>query len=401
MKQTDIMDTLRELKDMFLAGAISEEEFQSLKMEFLQKQNLLPVSQNQGTPAQPMATTQGSVPVSKDSTGSLAPKQQILSQRGDVVARGIPVATSKSISSDKLIAAEPGFVHKTPPILQGVEPQLSLTPSHGMPASIPVADRQQEFMRLYTEATQQAAIDPQGALGKLAQAQQLAPELCDDVFRQWEQYGLYVLQQKQEEAAAQQRVQAEAHKKAQEQALLQSVVTPTPVPKHSLEAPPLLGEEEWPGKSGESTNPGFEMPRSQTAQTAEPEPDEPASILLSGINDLLAEEDFLGAFDLLEHLMPKYPESKKIRMLYQMCRQQVEQFYQERFVNLENLYPALTCSMQELLTLVGQLDHRSGFLASQLNGATSIEDLVSISGLDDFAVLRFLDRLQQRNLLRF
>lgn len=410
MKQTDIMDTLRELKEMFMAGAISEEEFQSLKMDFLQKQNLIPAGNSAATSSSGVSpfvpkNAGGSIP-SRAPSDPFVPKARVFSNDANQGSRGVPVATAKSSSSDQLSAAPTqAIIHKTPPLLQGLEQATSLTPSHGMPASTALEDRQQEFMRLYTEATQLAATQPDSALQRLKSAKSLAPELCDDVFHQWEQYSHYMIQQQREERAAQQKAQAEAPQKAQEQALLQSVAaahqaTLYGVGKHEHEAPLLHGEE-GPGKSGESTNPGFDMPRSAHSHPQDDFTDEPTAILLSGVNDLLAEEDFLGAFDLLEHLIPQHPESNKIQILYKMCRQQVEQVYLEKFAGSENMYPVLTCSLQELLTLSGQLDHRAGFLASQMNGATSIEDLVNISGLEEFAVFRLIEKLQQRSLIRF
>jgi formylglycine-generating enzyme required for sulfatase activity len=44
---------------------------------------------------------------------------------------------------------------------------------------------QERFMQLYVQGTELVASDPERGLGLLQEAQQLAPHLCDDNFRQW------------------------------------------------------------------------------------------------------------------------------------------------------------------------------------------------------------------------
>lgn len=499
MKRDDIMETIRELKEMFLAGAISQEEFEKLKMEFLQEQNLVPASEAnaaEGAASAPPTPSASSIPSMRANSDPFIPKSKV-SQSQDVLS-GVPIATTKSGSQSDLPAAdeavsEPGFFSEhTPPFQQGGGP--SHTPSQGIPASTGVEDRTQQFMNLYTQATQQAGTDPNGALRKLEEARLLAPELCDDVFRQWVNFAKYTLQEMRaadpsvrnsgiltphptdsvlsgslSNASLEQQPSSSASSNPFEpmsasnpgldastpakQPLFEPEPESSPfepisgssnpfeakpsngggpnpfVPQNDIfESKPaasdsfdatsdtpdgldafvpqeadLLFEDDPPGTTvpSESTNPGFEMPKSLAPEaTDSSEMDDPTAILLEGVNDLLGEEDFQGAFDLLEHLKPQHPDSKKIETLYKLCRQQIEVVYKQDYQESETMFPVLTCPPEELFALQNQFDHRAGFLFSQMNGATSIEDLISISGMEDFDVFRTIEKLKDRGMLR-
>lgn len=545
MKRADIMETIRELKDMFLAGAISEEEFQRLKMEFLQEQNLVPAGGNQEagqpSPVHPKTTSGASIPSHRANPDPFVPKARV--SVSEDALQGVPIATSRTGSSMELDAvpqdSTPGpQSEQTPPFQSQAGP--SHTPSQGLPANNPVEDRTQQFMNLYTQATQQAGTDPNGALRKLEEARLLAPELCDDVFRQWVTFAKYTLQQQRmaergpnplgsltpipasrtpvpqtvsplpaaveadpftpdEGQSAGHAVatfpferetaenpnpfagQLDSHQQPQENGNLPKPLFSSPIsaspfepkpgaslpsgfadstpssnpfeplnaqaqapnpfdPQHTgalgsnpfepkpssqaednpfqaFEAELLFEDSEdtsegasalTPGPAAasvpsfsDSTNPGFEMPKSLAPETSSSqELDDPTSILLEGVNDLLGEEDFAGAFDLLEHLRPQNPDSKKIETLYNLCRKHIEKDYEEDYKELDSMFPILTCPPEELLSVQNQFDHRAGFLFSQMNGATSIEDLISISGMDDFDVVRTIEKLKDRGMVR-
>ncbi len=398
MKRNDIMETIRELKEMFFAGAITEEEFQRLKMEFLEEMNLLPSTSSSSDASQPShqaaragAFRHTSAPSARSSSNPFMPKARtskssplLAQQNGVSEIRGVPIASATPIPNTLQ-----SVNHSSGPF-EAQSSSITVSRGRGASGSGPGARpdssgmsperRQQQFMSMYTKATQQAAEEPERALHFMEEARVLAPELVDDVFRQWMEYAKHILSQKREMEQGQ-----DDHTQNSIQQISQASMGSFAARQHE-----------------DSTNPEFEMPKSlvSDAPVEKEEDDDPVAILLEGVNDLLSEEDFAGAIVLLEHLRGEFPELEKINSLYQLCRDNLAEDYHEKYEGASSTFPALTCSPKELMEMRNKMDHRVGFLVSQIDGNTSLSELVMISGLEEFDVYRLVEKLTERGVLK-
>ncbi|HAA53520.1 MAG TPA: hypothetical protein DCE42_02120, partial [Myxococcales bacterium] len=126
------------------------------------------------------------------------------------------------------------------------------------------------------------------------------------------------------------------------------------------------------------------------------EPDDELELLLSGAEDLIDARDYSGAMELLELCLDSSPHHGKAKSLVQKCEQQLASQYQEQFQDLD-MIPKMDCHPDQLTQ--HRLDHQAGFVISQLDGHTSIQDLLLITGLEEFTLLRILSQLVDKNLV--
>lgn len=166
----------------------------------------------------------------------------------------------------------------------------------------------------------------------------------------------------------------------------------------------MLAGRAVPPKSSSPTSPQgnaanvFDMPTS--AQTDEPSLEDSMGddlgILLSGIEDLLAEEDFIGAKELLDVAVQQAPENPKIKILYQLCEKKVSEIFRKDFHSLDDT-PKVKLSMEGVMAL--RLNHRDGYILSQIDGMTSIADLLAISGFEEDELFMILGQLVHRDVI--
>lgn len=413
MKQHEITEVILAIEEKFAAGVITEEEFR-LQMDEVQKQmdmlpppqplepitfedepvptpasspNLLghasPSSQSPSNPFVPMKP-----PLKEEQSWNLRDSSDMSWSSPDASSSSNPRLPASRAPSQGPSRGPDGFVPTRPGSASGASSDsFPGLPAHA--ASTVSEEKQQQFMTLYTKATQQVAEHPEKALRYMEEARLLAPSLVNDVFRQWMKYAKFMIRQRREPSSAPVRRQPPQNQPPRT----------SPPQTSPPQTPPPRTEKAETKKSSETTNPGFEVPKSLAASVQENQKNDPASILLEAVEDLLAEEDFNGAIVLLEHLINQFPEIEKVKSLYQMCRLKIEDDYKVKYEEPASLFPSLTCSSDELLEMKNKLDHRVGFLVSQIDGNTSILQLIMISGLDDFEVFRFLDEIENLGVL--
>ncbi len=150
--------------------------------------------------------------------------------------------------------------------------------------------------------------------------------------------------------------------------------------------------EDEPG-SRQSLQPELEK-RSFRPRTSDP--DDPRALLISA-RDRLNLHDFDGALVLLERISPEAaaaaPEAQE--MLAE-TRARLEQIYGGKLGSLEAA-PHVLLSGEELIWL--NLNHRAGFILSQVDGSVSYEDLISLSGMPRLDTLRILCTLLQEGVI--
>lgn len=121
------------------------------------------------------------------------------------------------------------------------------------------------------------------------------------------------------------------------------------------------------------------------------------TILLNGAKDLLSEGDFRPALELLEMARSQATGNPEIEQLYAMCLSEVEMIYAEEIKSLD-LIPTVRCSMEEIMRL--NIDHRVGFLISQIDGVTTLSDLMILTGFNESELIRVIGQLNDQGVIQ-
>jgi hypothetical protein len=179
------------------------------------------------------------------------------------------------------------------------------------------------------------------------------------------------------------------------------------------EAPPQPSEHPPATKKGPFGDPSPVPPRPdatapfpRTAPSApirplppsipEPLPPEPARDYIDEIQERLDAGDDLGAMMLAENLLTIEPDNNEASQCVEICRARLVDAYLARLGGRRRI-PRLAIDMDEIRYL--SLDHVAGFLLSNIDGTMTIEEVLDVSGMAEFEVLRILDDLRDRGVI--
>ncbi|MBN2493881.1 MAG: hypothetical protein JXR96_04755 [Deltaproteobacteria bacterium] len=112
--------------------------------------------------------------------------------------------------------------------------------------------------------------------------------------------------------------------------------------------------------------------------------------LLKGARDMLELDDFSGAFELLKKIVDEEPDNEQARDLFQEASQKLERLYRYKLGDMRRV-PNMRMSGDEVIWL--NLDHRAGFLLSMVDGQMSLEDILSVCGLEPLEGMGILVQL--------
>lgn len=116
-------------------------------------------------------------------------------------------------------------------------------------------------------------------------------------------------------------------------------------------------------------------------------PDIAPEVLLREASARMQLDDFEGALRLLERMPPDerlFPEAKR---LMDRARERLQERFESKLGSLR-VVPQLLIPEQEVMWL--SLNHRAGFLLSQIDGNVTYEDLLALSGMPRLDTLRLL-----------
>ena len=122
----------------------------------------------------------------------------------------------------------------------------------------------------------------------------------------------------------------------------------------------------------------------------------PGDPLLIEVRDRYAMGDYSGALIIAEGILANDPQNAQARRYADNCRQVLEQMYCAKLGPL-NQRPEVGVSADQLRWL--SLDHRAGFLLSLIDGSSTVEELLDISGMPRFEALRTLCDLLEQNVI--
>lgn len=144
----------------------------------------------------------------------------------------------------------------------------------------------------------------------------------------------------------------------------------------SMSGPPL-------GAAPEAEPPIYDAPPS-TASIPEQKSNE---ALLEAARDRFQLHDFNGALEYLEQIPPDAPETEVATSLAASARQNLLKMYESKIGDFDHA-PRVLISGEEVIWL--NLNHRAGFILSQIDGAVTYEDLIALSGMPRLDTVRII-----------
>ena len=118
--------------------------------------------------------------------------------------------------------------------------------------------------------------------------------------------------------------------------------------------------------------------------------------LVDDLRDRYAIGDFASALDTANALLERSPGDAEATSLRSICTEELTRIYTKRLGSL-NSTPKLAVSPSELQAQ--GIDHRTGFVLSCIDGRSTIEELLDVSGMSSIDTLRVLCMLLQRGII--
>ncbi|MCA9537943.1 MAG: tetratricopeptide repeat protein [Myxococcales bacterium] len=106
--------------------------------------------------------------------------------------------------------------------------------------------------------------------------------------------------------------------------------------------------------------------------------------------------DFTGSLALVEQVLAADPDHNEGRLYLEENTTRLLAMYRSRLGGLSRV-PRVRLRQQEIVWQ--SLDHREGFLLSQVDGRTSFEEIVDISGMPELEATRILARLVEHGVI--
>ncbi len=117
---------------------------------------------------------------------------------------------------------------------------------------------------------------------------------------------------------------------------------------------------------------------------------------LNDMKDRYAVGDFTGALVIAESVLETDPDDMDAKRYAQSCREVLTQMYAARLGTLDQVV-SVAIPADQIRWL--SLDHRAGFLLSLVDGMSSIEEVLDVSGMTRLDALRILYTLVQQRVI--
>jgi hypothetical protein len=123
----------------------------------------------------------------------------------------------------------------------------------------------------------------------------------------------------------------------------------------------------------------------------------PPRITMRAVRDRFDVGDFSGALILAEGILDHDPESVDALLYAEHCRDVLKNMYISRLGGVGRV-PQVAITDEQLRWL--NLDHRAGFLLSLVDGHSTFEEVLDVSGMPPVEALRLLMELLQQNVIK-
>lgn len=126
--------------------------------------------------------------------------------------------------------------------------------------------------------------------------------------------------------------------------------------------------------------------------------DQSAQGQVGEMRDRFSLGDYSGALIVAEAILEADAKHAEARQVAQHCRRVLEQMYIARIGPLTRV-PTVAVPRDQLRWL--SIDHRAGFLLSHIDGVSTLEMILDVSGMSPLDALRILYELAQQRVITF
>jgi hypothetical protein len=116
------------------------------------------------------------------------------------------------------------------------------------------------------------------------------------------------------------------------------------------------------------------------------------------MNERVGLGDYTGALDIAEKLLATDPRNAAISSVADNCRTVLRQMYIAKIGPMDRV-PIVMVPRDQLRWL--SIDHRAGFVLSLVDGVSSLEMILDVSGMPELDALRILTELAQQRIISF
>jgi len=163
-----------------------------------------------------------------------------------------------------------------------------------------------------------------------------------------------------------------------------------------LEAPRATAKAVPEDKRLDSRDPPLELSFDEPAPRAPFKAGESGSGKIGDMKDRYAMGDFSGALQIAEGILLENPDDLEAPRYAQSCRDVLTQMYSARLGSLDQVVTVAVPSDQiRWLTL----DHRAGFLLSLIDGGSTVDQILDISGMPRLDALRIMYQLLDQRVI--
>jgi hypothetical protein len=117
---------------------------------------------------------------------------------------------------------------------------------------------------------------------------------------------------------------------------------------------------------------------------------------MSDMQERFALGDYSGALVMAESLLDENPSHVEAREYAESCRAVLQQMYTAKIGPLDRV-PIVEVAREQLRWL--SIDHRAGFVLSLVDGVSSLEMILDVSGMPELDALRILFELVQQHII--
>ncbi|MEY4550267.1 MAG: hypothetical protein RL685_6462 [Pseudomonadota bacterium] len=128
-----------------------------------------------------------------------------------------------------------------------------------------------------------------------------------------------------------------------------------------------------------------------------PAPAPPARAGVRELEECYAVGDYTRALQIAEQMLARSPDDVAARRYAQNCRDVLTQMFAARIGPLDQIITVVV-SPQEVQWLA--LDHRAGFLLSLVDGQSTVDEILDISGMTRLDALKILNDLTEQQVVK-
>jgi hypothetical protein len=177
-----------------------------------------------------------------------------------------------------------------------------------------------------------------------------------------------------------------------------------PSPEILARATPQAGRAQLPNAKGDSPldfveglSPVAASVSPVTAGRQAPVAPVPARAGVREIEECYAVGDYSRALQIAEQLLARSPDDLSARRYAQNCREVLTQMFAARIGPLDQVI-SVVVSPEEVQWL--SLDHRAGFLLSLVDGQSTVDEILDISGMTRLDALKILHDLTEQQVVK-